>query len=308
MSVDYLNSINCCAKHEKLQKVIPYHSEKHKQIILNASSPFASIPSHDLSFAASFIVAALFLMVKASRPMTYQFLTMQMAKSISENGIINQTIFKTKEKYGFDSLIFSNDVPTLIEYYINFIRPRLNPCCDYVLICRNGKQISKLSNIFGTVVFLAIRKYINSTRYRQIIETESAEKLTLDEQTCLSEDQKHTSNVAKIHYQKLRSENIAMKARSCLEKLQDSSKSSEQLSEVNKATHSSNKINFERDEPSKQGLRQKKVAFSDSEDNFIRKGISKYGYGRWTSILNDPSFKFHPSRKPCTLAVRAKKI
>ena len=99
-----------------------------------------------------------------------------------------------------------------------------------------------------------------------------------------------------------------MKARSCLEKLQDSSKSSEQLSEVNKATHSSNKINFERDEPSKQGLRQKKVAFSDSEDNFIRKGISKYGYGRWTSILNDPSFKFHPSRKPCTLAARAKKI
>ena len=176
------------------------------------------------------------------------------------------------------------------------------------MICRNGKQISKLSNIFGRVVFLAIGKYINPTRYRQIIETESAEKLTLDEQTCLSEDQKHTSNVAKIHYQKLRSENIAMKARSCLEKLQDSSKSSEQLSEVNKAAHSSNKINFERDEPSKQGLRQKKVAFSGSEDNFIRKGISKYGYGRWTSVLNDPRFKFHPSRKPCTLAVRTKKI
>ena len=99
-----------------------------------------------------------------------------------------------------------------------------------------------------------------------------------------------------------------MKAILCLEKLQDSSKSSEQLAEVNKATHSSNKIDFEKGEPSKQGLRQKKVAFSDSEDNFIRKGISKYGYGRWTSILNDPSFKFHPSRKPCTLAVRAKKI
>ena len=45
-----------------------------------------------------------------------------------------------------------------------------------------------------------------------------------------------------------------MKARSYLEKLQDLSKSSEQLSEVNKATHSSNKIDFKRDEPSKQGL------------------------------------------------------
>ena len=77
------------------------------------------------------------------------------------------------------------------------------------------------------ISFLAIRKYINPTRYRQIIETESAEKLNLDEQKCLSEDQKHTSNVAKINFQNLRSENIAMKARSYLETLQDSSNSSE---------------------------------------------------------------------------------
>ena len=151
--------------------------------------------------------------------------------------------------------MFSKDVLTLIKNYINFIQSRLNPCCDYVSICRNGKQILKLSSIFGRVVFLAIGKYINRTRYRQIIETESAEKLTLDKQTYLSEDQKHTSNIVKINYQKLRLENIAMKARSCVEKPQDSSKSSEQLSEVNKATHSSNKIIFERDEPNKQGLR-----------------------------------------------------
>ena len=60
---------------------------------------------------------------------------------------------------------------------------------------------------------------------------------------------RHTSNIAKIYYQKLRSENIAMKAKSCLEKLQNSSKSSEQLAVVNKATHSSNKIDFEKCEP-----------------------------------------------------------
>ena len=161
LSVDYLIIINFWAKLEKLQKVIPYHSEKYKQTIFNASSPFTSIAAHDLSFATSFIVAALFLMVKASK--TYQFLTVQMVESISENGIINQTIFKIKENYGFDSLIFSTDVLTLIKNYINFIRPRLSPCYDYVLICRNGKQISKLSNIFGKVVFLAIGKYINPT-------------------------------------------------------------------------------------------------------------------------------------------------
>ena len=107
---------------------------------MNVSSPFASIAPHDLTFATSFIVAALFLMVKASGPMRYQFLTVQMVESISENGIINQIIFKTKEKYEFNSVIFSNDVLTLIKNYIHFIRPRLNPYCGYVLICRNGKQ------------------------------------------------------------------------------------------------------------------------------------------------------------------------
>ena len=96
------------------------------------------------------------------------------------------------------------------------------------------------------------------------------------------------SNVTKIHYQKLRSENIAMKTKSCLEKLQDSSKSSEQLAAVNKVTYSSNKIDFEKDEPSKQRLGQKKTAFSDSGDNFTR----------WTSILHGPWFNFYPSRKP----------
>ena len=71
-----------------------------------------------------------------------------------------------------------------------------------------------------------------------------------------------------------------MKAKSCIEKLQDSSKFSEQLAAVNKATQSSNKLDFEKGEPSKQVLPQKKAAFSDSEDNFICKGISKYGYSR----------------------------
>ena len=64
LSVYYLNSLNCWVKLEELQKVIPYHSEKYKQIILNASSPISSIAAHDLSFATSFIVASLFLMGK----------------------------------------------------------------------------------------------------------------------------------------------------------------------------------------------------------------------------------------------------
>ena len=51
LSVDYLHSINCWAKLEEMQKATPYHSEKYKQIILNASSSFSFIAAHDLSFA-----------------------------------------------------------------------------------------------------------------------------------------------------------------------------------------------------------------------------------------------------------------
>ena len=43
--------------------------------------------------------------------MKHQFLRMQIAESINEN----QTIFKVKEKYGFDLLIFSNYLITLIK-------------------------------------------------------------------------------------------------------------------------------------------------------------------------------------------------
>lgn len=85
LSIDYLESMNCWATLEDLQKVIPFHSDRYKQIILNASTPATLVPSHDLSFSTSFIIAVLFLMVKASRPMTYQYLTVQMIKSVGEN-------------------------------------------------------------------------------------------------------------------------------------------------------------------------------------------------------------------------------
>ena len=153
--------------------------------------------------------------------MNYKHLTKEMIKSIGEKGIINQTLFKTNGKYGFDSLLFSVDVLTLVTGYMNYIRPRLNPACNYLLVCRNGKQISKLTNIFGRVVYEVIGKYINPTRYRQIIETESIKELNTSEQANLPQDQKHTSAVAKIHYQKLKSEDVAAKAKKIMGKLRD---------------------------------------------------------------------------------------
>ena len=72
-------------------------------------------------------------------------------------------------------------------------------------------------------MFQAIGKYIHPTRYRQVIEleSESANRLDLEEQRVVSEDQRYSSNVVRVHYQKLRSRNVALKGRTHMEKLRE---------------------------------------------------------------------------------------
>ena len=94
-----------------------------------------------------------------------------------------------------------------------------NPKCNFISISKKGYQLSRLSDAMGKLVFDAIGKYIHPTRYRQIIETESSETLDTTEQEWISEDQKHSSHVAKIHYQKKRSRDVALKGQQCLKKL-----------------------------------------------------------------------------------------
>ena len=74
------------------------------------------------------------------------------------------------------------------------------------------------------LVHQAIGKNINPTRYRQIIETESSDRLTLDEQRVISEDQKHSSNVAKIYYKKKQSRLVAVEGKKCMDKMTGSSR------------------------------------------------------------------------------------
>ena len=52
--------------------------------------------------------------------------------------------------------------------------------------------------------------------------------------------------------------------------------------------------------------RKAKCPFSVEEDDFLLKGLRKYGTGKWTRVLKDPDFKFHPSRTNATLMTRAK--
>ena len=120
----------------------------------------------------------------------------------------------------------------ILDGYITFVRPLLKPQCDFVLVTKNGNQLSKLGNEMSKLVFDAIGKYIHPTRYRQIVETQSLHAPDDKEHQLLSEDQKHSSVVAKVHYQKRRSREVAVKAYKCLQKLQEK-KGSEVEIEVN---------------------------------------------------------------------------
>ena len=115
----------------------------------------------DLPFATKFVAVYFFIKVKGSRPMTYQYLTVDMVRKAKENGgFINHKQFKTDSKYGFDSLILTDTSMKVLESYIDFVRPLLKPQCDFVLVTRNGGQRSELGDVMSKLVFDAIGKYI----------------------------------------------------------------------------------------------------------------------------------------------------
>ena len=59
---------------ENLQDVIPFHLEHYKTALESCQENPRSVTSKDLTFAPIFFAVYLFLNVKGTRPMTYQFL------------------------------------------------------------------------------------------------------------------------------------------------------------------------------------------------------------------------------------------
>ena len=205
---------------EEMERVIPYHAPKY-QYILNLCQRADGNPTiGQLAFCTRFIATFLFLRVKCSRPMTYQYITLQMVDNAKVNGgYIDQTAFKTEAQYAFDTLILSTDVLQILDSYINTIRPKMNPKCNYLLLTTKGNQYTALGSAMSILVHQAIEKYVNPTRYRQIIESESAERLTPAEMDAVSKDQKHSSYVARRIYQKKLSRDVAAKGKSCMNKI-----------------------------------------------------------------------------------------
>ena len=323
LDIETLEARGHWATMEELLDVVTFHLPRYENTVKMCKTNPGQVNPSDITFATKFLAMYLFIKVKGSRPMTYQYLTVGMVNAAKENGgFINQKTFKTAGKYGFDSIILTDTNMQVLDGYINFVRSLLKPQCDFVLVTRNGGQHSKLGDVMSKLVFDAIGKYVHPTRYRQIVETQSLRVLTSEEQRILSEDQKHSSAVAKVHYQKQRSREVAVKAQECLQKLQGA-KGSEVDHEVetrfNSSTSSfsapvqtteSNTPSPEEDSPPTKHLRAQRnyrrvLKFTVDEDDFLKEGISRHGFGQWTAILRDPDFTFQEGRTADSLKKRA---
>ena len=227
LELESLISRDSWATLDDMEKVIPFHSPRYQSLIKKCKDE-KEIPSiSELVFATRFIVTFLFLRVKCTRPMTFQYLSLQMVDNARSNGgFVDQTQFKTKEKYVFDTLVLTDDVLKVLDSYIKYIRPLMHPKCEYLIVTYNGTQYTAFGNAMSLLVHQAIGKSVNPTRYRQIVETESALILDAKERETISKDQKHSSEVAKRIYQKRLSREVASEARTCMAKLTGKDKES----------------------------------------------------------------------------------
>ena len=323
LDIETLEARGHWATMEEMLEVVTYHLPRYEQTVKMCETKPSQVNPSDLTFATKFLAMYLFIKVKGSRPMTYQYLTVGMVNAAKENGgFIDQKTFKTAGKYGFDSIILTDTSVQVLDGYINFVRPLLKPQCEFVLVTRNGGQHSKLGDVMSKLVLDAIGKYVHPTRYRQIVETQSLHVLTSREHEILSEDQKHSPTVAKVHYQKQRSREVAVKAHECLQKLQGAkgsevdhevksrfSSSASILTASVESTELSNPSPEKNSQPTNhlrlQRNHRRVLKFTTEEDEFLKKGIAKHGFGQWTAILRDADYTFQEGRVADSLKKRA---
>ena len=88
---------------ENENEVISYHLLRYKKVIeLCKSESTSSVSCSDLTFVTRFIATFLFLRVKGTRPMTYQFLAVHMfEEGKKNNGNIDERLFKIADRYVF---------------------------------------------------------------------------------------------------------------------------------------------------------------------------------------------------------------
>ena len=211
LSLESLMAQGSWASIDDIERVIPHHSPRYQELYKQAGDTEApQLSISELAFATRFIISFLLLRVKCTRPMSLQYLTMQMIDAADKNGgFVDQSQFKTADKFVFDTLKFSQPALDILHGYCTRIRPLCKPKCDYAIVTTSGTQYTAFCNAMSMLTFDAIGKHITPTRYRAIIETASIERLEPDKQAIVSKDQKHSSYVARRCYQKQLSRTVA---------------------------------------------------------------------------------------------------
>ena len=109
LDIETLEARGHWATMEELLEVVTFHLPRYENTVKLCKTSPAQVNPSDLAFATKFVAMYLFIKVKGSRPMTYQYLTVDMIATAKENGgFIDQKTFKTAGKYGFDSLILTD--------------------------------------------------------------------------------------------------------------------------------------------------------------------------------------------------------
>ncbi|CAH3146189.1 unnamed protein product, partial [Porites lobata] len=141
--------------------------------------------------------------------------------------------------------------------------------------------------------------YVHAARCHQIVETASSRTISSNAQGAISEDQKHSSVVARVHHQKRRSREVASKAHAFLERLQGE-RGSELEMDVRSRLSENSSSSQEQDVGKTDTL-----MFTPEEDKFLKAGLKRHGFGQWKAILTDPDFQFQKGRTANSLLSQA---
>ena len=166
LDTDALEAKGHWATLEELFEFVGPYLPRYESVLKSCKEKPCAVLPIDVPFAIKCLAVYLFIKVKGSCPMTYQYLTVEMLNKAKTNGgFIDQKMFKTAGKCGFDSLYLTETNTQVLDGYINRILPLLRPTCDFVLVTRNGGQQNKLGEIMSKLVVDATGKDVYPTRY-----------------------------------------------------------------------------------------------------------------------------------------------
>ena len=109
LNIETLEARGHWATMEKLLEIVKFHLPRYESTVRLCKTNPAQVNPSDLTFATKFVAMYLFIKVKGSCLITYQYLTVDVIAAAKEKGgLIDQKMFKSAGKYVFDSLILTD--------------------------------------------------------------------------------------------------------------------------------------------------------------------------------------------------------